>query len=440
MAKFYVESYGCAANLHDAEIMRGILGEEGHVEVQDPREADFLLINTCTVKTPTANRMVHRISVLSRAGKPLVVAGCFAKAQPETVARVSPKASMIGPNAVHRIGEVVREALAGRRAVVLEDGMVEKPVLPHVRTNPVVEVVEVASGCLSSCTFCQTKVARGTLFSYRPSVIREAVERAVRSGAKEVWLTSQDMSAYGRDIGTNLAELLEGVTSSVEGDYAIRVGMMNPLHFRRLELDDLVRAYGDAHVFKFLHLCVQSGSDDVLREMRRGYAVADFTHYVRTFRGAFPSLTLMTDVIVGYPTEDEEDFEATVRLMEEVRPDFVNISRFYPRPKTEAARLRPLPDAVVNRRSREITEVCSRISRERMEEMVGWEGPALVDEVGPKGEPIARNLDYRPIAIPDADGRTLLGEWIEVEVVGARTHCLVGRAKGPAESPVTRRR
>ncbi|MCS7095436.1 MAG: tRNA (N(6)-L-threonylcarbamoyladenosine(37)-C(2))-methylthiotransferase, partial [Thaumarchaeota archaeon] len=348
MPKLYVESYGCAANLHDTEIMRGVLASEGYVEVVDPRDADVLLINTCTVKTPTANRMVHRISQLSKLNKPLIVAGCFAKAQPETVTKISPRASMIGPNAVHRVGDVVREALTGRRAVVLEDGRVEKPTLPHIRTNSVIDVIEVASGCLSSCAFCQTKLARGGLFSYRPSVIREAVSRAVEAGAKEVWLTSQDMSAYGRDIGTNLAELLEGITSSVEGDYVVRVGMMNPLHFRRFELDELVRAYRDRHVFKFLHLCVQSGSDYVLREMRRGYSVRDFMRYVERFRESFPSLTLMTDVIVGYPVEDDHDFEATVRLMERVRPDFVNISRFYPRPKTEAARLRPLSDEVVN--------------------------------------------------------------------------------------------
>ncbi|MCS7095088.1 MAG: TRAM domain-containing protein, partial [Thaumarchaeota archaeon] len=112
------------------------------------------------------------------------------------------------------------------------------------------------------------------------------------------------------------------------------------------------------------------------------------------------------------------------------RPDFVNISRFYPRPKTEAARLRPLSDEVVNRRSRALTEVCSRISRERMKEWIGWEGLALVDEVGPRDEAIARNIDYRPIAVPGTDGRSLLGKWVEVQVTGAKTFCLIGELKG----------
>jgi 2-methylthioadenine synthetase len=250
MTRVYVESYGCAANLHDTEIMRALLREAGYEEVGRPEEADLLLINTCTVKTPTANRMMTRITALSMYGRPLIVAGCFAKAQPETVARINPRASLIGPDAVDQVVRVAEASMRGERLSVLDGNRVEKTLLPSIRTNPVVEIVEVSSGCLSSCTFCQTKLARGSLFSYRPATVRERVKRAVEEGVREIWLTSQDMSAYGRDIGTNLAELLKGITSYVAGDYRIRVGMMNPLHFRRLELQELIDAYRDPHVFQ----------------------------------------------------------------------------------------------------------------------------------------------------------------------------------------------
>ncbi len=427
MPRVYVESYGCAANLHDTEIMRALLREAGYEEVGRPEEADLLLINTCTVKTPTANRMVTRISALSRYGKPLIVAGCFAKAQPETVARINPGASLIGPDAVDRVVRVAEAALQGKRLSVLEGERVEKTLLPSLRTNPVVEIVEVSSGCLSACTFCQTKLARGSLFSYRPVTVRERVKRAVEEGVKEIWLTSQDMSAYGRDIGTNLAELLRSITSHVPGDYRIRVGMMNPLHFRRLELQELIDAYRDPHVFKFLHLCVQSGSDKVLRDMRRGYTVSDFEEYVNAFRAAFPEMTLMTDVIVGYPTEDEEDFEMTLRLLERTRPDFVNISRFFPRPKTEAARLKQLPAEVLNRRSKVLTEVCNEIALRNMSRWIGWSGPVLVDELGQRGEVIGRTDHYRPVVLRPPDARSMLGKWVEVVVEEARPYCLIGR-------------
>jgi MiaB-like tRNA modifying enzyme len=427
MPRVYVESYGCAANLHDTEIMRALLREAGYEEVERPEEADLLLINTCTVKTPTANRMITRITALSMYGRPLIVAGCFAKAQPETVARINPRASLIGPDAVDQVVRVAEASMRGERLSVLDGKRVEKTLLPSIRTNPVVEIVEVSSGCLSSCTFCQTKLARGSLFSYRPATIRERVKRVVEEGVKEIWLTSQDMSAYGRDIGTNLAELLKGITSYVAGDYRIRVGMMNPLHFRRLELQELIDAYRDPHVFKFLHLCVQSGSDRVLRDMRRGYTVSDFEEYVAAFRNAFPEMTLMTDVIVGYPTEEEEDFEMTLRLLERTRPDFVNISRFFPRPKTEAARLRQLPADVVNRRSKVVTELCNEIALRNMSRWVGWSGPVLIDELGQRGEVIGRTDHYRPVVLKVADGRSLLGRWVEVVVEEARPYCLMGR-------------
>lgn len=427
MPKVYVESYGCAANLHDTEIMKALLARAGYEETSSPEQADVLLINTCTVKTPTANRMVHRIATLSGYGKPLIVAGCFAKAQPELVERINPRASLLGPDAVDEVVRVAEIALSGGRASVLDGRRAEKTILPSVRTNPVVEIVEVSSGCLSSCTFCQTKLARGTLFSYRPATIRERVRAAVEEGVKEIWLTSQDMSAYGRDIGTNLAELLRSITRNVQGDYRIRVGMMNPLHFRKLELQELIEAYLDVHVFKFLHLCVQSGSDKVLRDMRRGYTVADFEEYVSAFRSAIPDMTLMTDVIVGYPTEEEEDFEMTLRLLERTRPDFVNISRFFPRPKTEAAKLRQLRPEVVNRRSREITELCEEIALRNMSKWIGWSGPVLIDEVGQKGEVIGRTDHYRPVVIRSPDARSLFGRWVEVVVEEARPYCLIGR-------------
>ncbi|MCS7145114.1 MAG: radical SAM protein, partial [Aigarchaeota archaeon] len=252
-------------------------------------------------------------------------------------------------------------------------------------------------------------------------------KRAVEDGCREVWLTSQDCSAYGRDIGLDLPTLLKSILKHVKGKYFIRIGMMNPLHFKKVELERLVETYGDERIFKFLHLCVQSGSDKVLKDMRRGYSVSDFLRYVKAFRQKYPELTLMTDIIVGYPTEREEDFDATCRLIEKVEPDFVNISRFYPRPHTPAARLYTLPPSLVNRRSKILTEICNEISMRRSELWIGWRGEVLIDEVGKKGEAIGRNYAYRPIVFPDADGRTFLGRIVEAEITQAKRHCSIGR-------------
>ncbi|MCS7146066.1 MAG: radical SAM protein, partial [Aigarchaeota archaeon] len=222
MQKIYLESYGCASNLQDAQIIMGLLKTAGYSLVKNPQDADLNIINTCIVKTPSEQRMIHRIKQLQSTGKPLIVAGCMAKAEPEVVEKIAPRASLISPNSLSVILSVVETAARGDRVVALSDDGFEKPLLPHVRLNSIVEIIEVSSGCLSSCTFCQTKLARGELRSYRPSTIMQAVKRAVEDGCREVWLTSQDCSAYGRDIGLDLPTLLKSILKHVKGKYFIR--------------------------------------------------------------------------------------------------------------------------------------------------------------------------------------------------------------------------
>ncbi|MGI0026123.1 MAG: radical SAM protein, partial [Nitrososphaera sp.] len=253
----------------DSEMIAGLLKSSGHQIISDVNGADVNLIVTCAVKDVTANRMVYRIKDLTRIGKPLVVAGCLAKAEPDRIERLSPGASMLGPHAIDKAVEVVNAALNGGRSVVLMDSTRPKVNLPRLRFNPVVSIVEIASGCMSECTFCETRIAKGRLRSYRIGDIVRQVREDIRQGCREVWLTSTDNGPYGRDRGCNLADLINEV-SSVEGDFMIRVGMMNPMHIPFI-LEDLIEAYRNAKVFKFLHIPVQSGSDKVLRLMKRGH-------------------------------------------------------------------------------------------------------------------------------------------------------------------------
>ncbi|MEM1677455.1 MAG: radical SAM protein, partial [Nitrososphaerota archaeon] len=179
-------------------------------------------------------------------------------------------------------------------------------------------------------------------------------------------------------------------------------------------------------IYKFLHIPIQSGSDKVLKLMDRGYTVSMFKEIVEYMKENIKDLTLSTDIIVGYPGEEEEDFEKTVKLIEEIKPDFVNISRFFPRPKTPAEKLRPLDPNIVKERSRRLIEITRKIALERNLKWVGWKGIALVDEVGERGEAIARNIYYKPIVLLGKDGRRLLGRKIEVEIVDVRPYALLG--------------
>ena len=411
MARVWIESYGCAASSADSEAIAGVLAEGGHSVAGSPQESDVSVIVTCSVKDATAGRMMHRIGQLK--SRPLVVAGCLPKAEPETVRKAAAGASMMGPGAVGRALEVVNSALEGRRAVDLDDGG-PKTELPRLRLNESVGIVEIASGCMSECTFCQTKLAKGGLRSHRPGDIVRQVERDVRDGCREIWLTSTDNGCYGLDIGTDLPDLV-GRVCSVPGEFMVRVGMMNPMYMPRIR-GRLLEALGHPKAYKFLHVPVQSGSDRVLREMARGHTAGAFRDVCREVRERFERFTISTDVIAGFPSETRAEFGQTLDLVRETRPDIVNLSKYSRRPGTEAAGREQVPPGEVAARSRAAAAEAERISLESNLAWVGWRGPVLF--AGQKG----RTPAYRPVAV---DGPVGEGTH-EVRVTGATAHGLAG--------------
>ena len=218
--------------------------------------------------------------------------------------------------------------------------------------------MEIASGCMSECTFCQTKLSKGDLVSYRLGDIVRQVKTEIKDGCKEVWLTSTDNGCYGFDIGTDLPSLINAVVE-IQEDYMIRVGMMNPMYMPRIK-DKLIESYDNNKVFKFIHIPVQSGSNRVLHDMKRGHTVETFREIVKKVRDRFGQFTISTDIIVGFPSETEEDFEKTVSLLDATRPDVVNLSRYSARPGTDAAEWKQLDILEVKRRSKIVFEQISK--------------------------------------------------------------------------------
>lgn len=422
MARVRVEVYGCSASIADSEMIAGLLKNSGHEIVSDVNSADVNLIVTCTVKDVTANRMIYRIKNLSRRGQPLVVAGCMAKAEAGMVERISPHASMLAPNAIDRAPEVVSTALRGGRLLALEDSG-PKVNLPRVRLNPTVGIVEIASGCLSECTFCETRLAKGRLRSYRIGDIVRQVRQDVAQGCREVWLTSTDNGPYGKDLGCSLADLLREVCS-VEGDFMVRVGMMNPLYVPPM-LEELLDAYRNGKVFKFLHIPVQSGGDQVLKRMKRGHKASLLAEIARRFRHEFGRFTIATDIIVGFPGETETDFQQTLDMLEEVEPDTVNISKYSARPGTEANLMRKIDVKTVMERSRSLHKLAKALSYKRNAEWVGWRGEVLVDEIRENGVQ-GRNFAYKPVFLKE---NVELGSKVTVSVNSASRHSLFGRVE-----------
>ena len=428
MARVFVEAYGCSASSADSEMISGIIQNGGHTLADSDASSDLNLIVTCSVKDATAKRMVHRIKSLETADAPLIVAGCLPKAEPHTVERFAKSASMMGPGSIGQTLQVVDAALAGGRTVSLEDGPEPKIGLPKVRLNPAVGIIEIASGCMSECTFCQTKLAKGGLASYRPGQIVRQARAEIADGCREVWLTSTDNGCYGLDIGTDLPELIGAVSDAIPDGCMIRVGMMNPMYMPRIR-SRLLESMKSDKVFKFLHVPVQSGSNRVLREMARGHTADTFRRVVIEARSRLPMITISTDIIVGFPSETESEFEETIRLLDETRPDIVNLSKYSARPGTDAAE-RPcqIDPAEIKRRSAVITERISDISQEANRGWVGWKGRVLFDEMTEHGIR-GRNDAYKPVYVsnaPPADRGDLLGQWRTVSITGSKRNCLTG--------------
>ncbi|MEM2026892.1 MAG: tRNA (N(6)-L-threonylcarbamoyladenosine(37)-C(2))-methylthiotransferase [Candidatus Bathyarchaeia archaeon] len=413
----YVENYGCAANKADLEIMLAYIFRLGYSLVDKPEEADVILMNTCGVKKPTEDRILSRLRALSRLNKPIIVAGCLPKINLNAVMKASQNISAIlDPYSVEKISLALRAAEENVRGKIFFS---EKPIIkvgqPKIRINQVIEIIPIAEGCLGACSFCCVRFARGKLFSYPKELIVGRLREAVSEGVKEIWLTSQDNGAYGLDVGTNLVDLLKECCS-VRGKFFIRVGMMNPNHAIKI-LPGLIDAYRDERIFKFLHLPVQSGDDDVLKIMNRRYTVDEFKAIVDAFRKDFPDITIATDIICGFPGESREAFEKTLRLVEEVEPDVVNISKFFPRPNTPAARMKQIESKEIAYRSRLMTDIASKISLKRNSRWIGWRGEVLIDEKGSGDSWIGRNYAYKPIVVRSKDN--LLGKLVDVEVTAA---------------------
>jgi MiaB-like tRNA modifying enzyme len=412
--RIYLKSFGCPTNLADGEFMVGCLSNAGYEIAEKIEKADVIIYNTCAVKTPTENRMMNILRKIPR-NKKLIITGCLPLINLDRLKNEVEFDGVIGPSAGDRIIEVVRKVDRREKVVILEDNSKPSLELPKVRLNKAISIVPISYGCLGACSYCCVQFARGRLRSYTIREIAERVKHDLNSGVKEVWFTSQDTACYGKDIGTNLTCLLEEI-GKIHGEFFVRVGMMTPNYALDM-LEDLIRVFKNDRIFKFIHLPVQSGDDEILQSMNRFYSVEDFKKIVHHFRKEIPEITLATDVICGFPGESDEAFNRTLKLVEDVMPDIVNISKFFPRPGTVAEKMKSkvFPQEV-KKRSRRMADLCKKVSFERNERWVNWSGRVLVDEEGKRPASwIGRNFAYKPIVVRGCG--CLVGEFVGVRVV-----------------------
>lgn len=287
-------------------------------------------------------------------GKAVVVSGCVP--QGDRNLKGLEEVSILGVTQIDRVVEVMEETIKGNVVRLLAKKELPTLDLPKIRKNKLLEIIPLSTGCLNSCTYCKTKHARGKLGSYAPDAIISRAEQAIEEGVKEIWLTSEDTGAYGRDIGTNLPELVRNMLKIVPPHVMVRIGMTNPPYILE-HLDAMADILNHPRMFAFLHIPVQSGSDPVLLNMNREYTVEEFKRVCDHLLEKVPNLSLATDIICGFPYETSEQFEETLELVDHYKFPVVNISKFYSRPGTEAAKWKKVPLKEAKARSTKLTNL-----------------------------------------------------------------------------------
>ena len=414
MPRVHVKSYGCSANTADAEIAKGVLIADGHTLVSTPSEADINIIVTCVVKTPTEQKVSRELRELEASGKPLIVAGCMPKSMNNQVNQLVPSASMVGPDDIERMAEAVHHTLNGEKVVYIDGEPTDRTCLPRVRANRLVHIAPISTGCLGNCSYCIVKFARGNLYSFPADNIIKDITEAVADGCREVWVTAEDTALYD-DGGIRLPELLNMV-ASVDGDFRVRVGMTTPNSLDEI-MDDLIDALAHEKMYKFIHIPIQAGNDDILRAMRRKYTVKEFKGVADRLREAYPKMGISTDIICGFPGETEAQFQDSLDLITWLRPDVLNINRFWERPGTDAAKMPGrLHGRDTKERSRRMTKLWKELAVDVGNRWLGWEGEILLTEDGKNDTKVGRSYVYKTVAVKtDAP----LGSFIRVKVKGA---------------------
>ena len=383
-------------------------------------EADLIIYNTCTVKNPSDDKFFSLLKKMT-GKKPLIIAGCISQAQKNS--EWIKEYSAIGVDQLDKIVEVVQGTLNGEVVHRLEKllGPYERNFIPLQRKNAHIAVIPILSGCLGNCSYCKTKSARGVLRSVKLDSVITQIRLAKSAGIKEIWLVSEDNGAYGLDIGLTFPDLLREI-SLIEGDFKVRIGMLNAEYAYRYR-NELAELMTKDCFFKFLHIPIQAANNSVLKSMVRLYTIEEFETAVNVIREKNPTLNLATDIICGFPTETKIQWDDTMNFLKRFPFDIINISKFYPRPGTPAAKMQLIPTDEVKRRSKELTEWFNSVNLNSP--LVGSELQVFFDDKGvEKGTLIGRSDNYKQVIV-NAEEK-LLGTFQKVKIVDCVRDYLYG--------------
>ena len=431
--KLYIKTYGCQMNVYDSERMAEALGGQGYVETSSPEDADMILLNTCHIREKAAEKVYSELGRFKglKAARPdlkIGVAGCVAQAEGEEIMRRQPMVDLVvGPQSYHRLPELEARAGAGEKALDTdfpeEDKFEHLSARPKARRGPTA-FLTVQEGCDKFCAFCVVPYTRGAEVS-RPvdrvlSEARDLVERGVR----EITLLGQNVNAYhgeGPDGDWSLARLIREL-ARIDGLERIRYTTSHPNDMS----DDLIAAHGEVEqLMPYLHLPVQSGSDRILKRMNRSHTAESYLRLIERIRAARPDILMSGDFIVGFPEETEEDFQATMALVEAVRYGQCYSFKYSPRPGTPAAERALVDEAEAADRLQRLQALLNRQQAEIQAAMVGREVGVLFEKPGRLEGQLVGKSDHLHAVHAQAP-QSLLGRIARVRIVESAPNSLAG--------------
>ncbi|MFY9603231.1 MAG: tRNA (N6-isopentenyl adenosine(37)-C2)-methylthiotransferase MiaB, partial [bacterium] len=419
--KYHIRTYGCQMNERDSETLAGILADLGYTRTASVEEADLILFNTCCVRETAERKIYGRLNELRPLKKKrpdllIGVGGCMAQKDKERVLTKAPHVDFVfGTHNIQELPELISKAAALSEPLVQvwEEGQVPLVDLPAQREGKLKAYVTITYGCTNFCTYCIVPYVRGKERSRPPQDIIQEVTELAQEGYKEVTLLGQNVNTYGRDLGkgVSFAQLLREV-NQVEGIQRIRYTTSHPRDFTA----EIIAAVRDCDkVCEHFHLPIQAGSNRILQRMNRGYTREEYLQLVERIREEVPDCSITTDIIVGFPGEEEEDFAATLDIVRQVRFDNAFTFVFSPRSGTPAAKMKEqVPEDVKKERLNRLMELQDRISRDINEELRGKELEVLVEGTSKKEEKIltSRTRTNKLVLFPGEED--LMGELVTV--------------------------
>lgn len=429
---FFIRTYGCQMNENDSELLIGALENRGLTRTDLEQEADLLLYNTCSIRDLAERKVMGKIGLLGRGSRRnaiIGVTGCMANAKKDSLFRKLPHVDFVlGTNNIHQLDEVLDEVLTQNRQVCRTDRQFHTELDYSVarRDNKIKAYVTIIRGCNKFCTYCVVPYTRGQEVSRAPESILEECRRLVDAGYKEITLLGQNVNSYGLDKkewNCTFPSLLEKI-GTIPGLERVRFMTSHPYDITR-ELMEVIRDVPT--LCRFVHFPIQAGSDRVLRKMHRMYTVEEYKEKVQLFRSIVPDVQLGTDIIVGFPTETEEEFMGTYRAMEELEFSMAFLFAYSPRQGTPAKRWKDdIPEEVKQDRLQRLMELQDRIYAKQRERLLGEIMTVLVERPSAKDPSMMRGRTdcWKKVVFPGDS--SLVGTLQPIRVTGFTHQTLLG--------------